>query len=290
MLEAVIDNFPGGIALFNADMRMVICNERLKALLEYPAALFAAGPPSMEQLFTFNAQRGEYGPGDPTQQVAAKLALAREPQPHVYERRRPDGRILEVRGAPMSNGGFVTTYFDVTERRQAQDLVVHMAHHDSLTGLANRRWFFDQAQRAIAKVGRGKTIAIHCLDLDGFKPVNDEHGHAIGDALLVAVAKRLNGNERATDVTARLGGDEFAVLQVGIENASDALALGHRLLRSIGGTYAIADKRHHVGVSVGVAVRTGDTTIDELMSLADAALFRSKMQGRGRLTLASADT
>ena len=108
LLEAVVENFPGGIALFDRDMTMVLCNARLKHMLEYPDALFDRGYPSLEVLFRFNAERGEYGPGDIEEQVARRVALLNQGRPHVYERTRPNGTVLEVRGVPIEGGGFVT--------------------------------------------------------------------------------------------------------------------------------------------------------------------------------------
>ncbi|MEN0001391.1 MAG: PAS-domain containing protein, partial [Pseudomonadota bacterium] len=117
-LDVLVDNFPGGIALFDRDLNMVVCNDALKHLLDYPDALFAHGMPNMEDLFRFNAAREEHGPGDIDEKVAAKLALVRQRQPHRYQRTRQNGTVLEVRGAPVDGGGFVTTYLDVTDQQR----------------------------------------------------------------------------------------------------------------------------------------------------------------------------
>jgi PAS domain-containing protein len=126
LLEAVIENFPGGISLFDRDLNMVLCNEQQRKLLDYPDELFANGYPSLETLFRFNAGRGEYGPGDPEDHVARRMALARLGKPHAYERTRPNGTTVEVRGIPLAEGGFVTAYFDVTEQRADQQLVASL--------------------------------------------------------------------------------------------------------------------------------------------------------------------
>jgi PAS domain-containing protein len=120
LLEAVIENFPGGISLFDDKLQMVLCNEQQKILLDYPEQLFADGFPTLEGLFRFNALRGEYGPGDIDEQVARRVRLVRERKAHVYERTRPNGTIVEIRGMPIDGGGFVTTYLDVTDQRRNQ--------------------------------------------------------------------------------------------------------------------------------------------------------------------------
>ena len=97
LLEAVLENFPGGICVFDADLDMVLCNGRLRQMLDYPDTLFSAGYPSMEELFRFNARRGEYGPGDPEEQVSQRMRRARQRKAHVFERTRPNGTVVEVR-------------------------------------------------------------------------------------------------------------------------------------------------------------------------------------------------
>ena len=102
LLEAVIDNFPGGILLTDENLNVVVCNRQQRALLEYPDTLFTDSNPTLRELFHFNAARGEYGPGDIQDLVAAKMELVRRREPHVFERTRPNGRIVEIRGSNSS--------------------------------------------------------------------------------------------------------------------------------------------------------------------------------------------
>jgi PAS domain-containing protein len=127
-LEAVVENFPGGISVFDRDLNMVLCNDQQRRLLDYPDNLFAGAFPSMEALFRFNVQRGEYGPGEAEEHVARRMALVRQNKSHVYERTRPNGTVVEVRGVPITGGGFVTTYFDVTEQRRKTDTTVNSSN------------------------------------------------------------------------------------------------------------------------------------------------------------------
>ena len=282
LLEAVIENFPGGISLFDDDLHMVLCNERQKRMLEYPDELMADGYPTLEQLFRFNAQRGEYGPGDIEMQVRRRMELVLRREPHCYDRTRPNGTIMEVRGVPLAGGGFVTTYLDVTDQRRNQQLVAHMAQHDPLTDLPNRMLFHDRLKTALAQVKRGGMMAVHYLDLDNFKPVNDSFGHQAGDELLVGVASRIRRSVREHDTIARLGGDEFAILQTSIRRPDDAAILAGRLLGALADPFPVSGRDVRVGLSIGIAVAPDDgLTSDDLLIKADSALYHSKSNGRG---------
>jgi diguanylate cyclase (GGDEF)-like protein len=282
LLEAVVENFPGGISLFDDNLQMVICNRRQIEMLDYPQELFANGYPSLEQLFRFNAERGEYGPGDVEMHVRRKAELAQKREAHCYDRTRPNGAILEVRGMPLAGGGFVTTYLDVTEQRRAQQLIAHMAQHDALTDLPNRMLFHDRLKNAIAQVKRGGMMAVHYLDLDNFKPVNDNHGHQAGDELLVGVAGRLRQAVREHDTIARLGGDEFAIVQTQIHEPRDAEVLANRVLGKFAKSFALSGGEVKVGISIGISVAPDDgLSSDDLLIKADNALYRSKSSGRG---------
>lgn len=280
LLEAVIDNFPGGLLLLDKDLNVVLCNEQQKALLEYPPELFSNSQPHLEDLFRLNAMRGEYGPGDVEEQVRSRMDRARQKLPHVFERTRPNGTVIEIRGMPLPQGGFVTTYLDVTEQRRQQALIAHLAHHDPLTDLPNRVLMLDRLSQALARVKRGDVMALFYLDLDRFKPVNDTYGHAVGDALLVEVAQRFKAATRETDTVARVGGDEFVVLQSGVRLVKDIEVLADRLVHMIGGHYRIAGHTVEIGVSIGIAIAPVDgQDADELMKRADKALYRCKAQG-----------
>lgn len=280
LLESVIDNFPGGLLLLDKDLNVVLCNDQQKALLEYPPELFANGNPTLEDLFRFNAQRGEYGSGDPETHVQVRLDRAREKRPHVFERTRPNGTVIQVRGVPLAGGGFVTTYLDVTEQHRQQALIERLAHHDPLTDLPNRALMLDRLGQALARVRRGEAMALYYLDLDRFKPVNDTYGHAVGDALLVELARRLREATRETDTVARVGGDEFVVLQSNVRLVSDMETLAQRLVRSLGAAYLVGDRRIQIGVSIGIALAPLDgLDAEELLSKADSALYRCKSIG-----------
>lgn len=120
VMKVIIDNFPGGVSFCDTDLRFTAYNEQFQQLLEFPPELFATGSVEFETLARFNVARGEYGPGDPEEQLNAVVERARNFQPHRIERQRPNGRWLEIRGTPVPSGGFVTSYIDITERKQAE--------------------------------------------------------------------------------------------------------------------------------------------------------------------------
>ncbi|MEM7748852.1 MAG: PAS-domain containing protein [Pseudomonadota bacterium] len=289
-LEAIVDHFPGGLCLFDKNLEMVQHNENLIQMLDYPRHLFGDKGPSLEQLFQLNAERGEYGPGDIAEIVKQRMDRLKEPRAHEYRRKRPDGTVLEVRGAPVDGGGFITTYVDVTAECQSQELIAHMAMHDSLTGLPNRALLMDRLRGAVASAKRGQPMALHYLDLDNFKPVNDNYGHAAGDKLLQQVADRLRAGTRETDTIARLGGDEFVVIQTGISKGDDATILAQRLIDDLGKPFPIEGTQVKIGVSVGIAMAPlNSSSPDELLRLADHALYRSKSQGRHQFCFSATD-
>ena len=280
LLEAVIDNFPGGIVLIDRHLNIVLCNSQQRQLLDYPESLFCNGNPSLRELFHFNAARGEYGPGKVADLVHSKMELVRQRVAHVVERTRPNGTVLEIRGAPLRDGGFVTTYLDVTEQRRNQAMVAHLAHHDTLTDLPNRALLLDRLEQGLARARRGGGFALHFIDLDRFKPVNDQFGHEAGDRLLVEVAARLRRVAREIDTVARFGGDEFVILQDRVRDAGDAGKLARRIGAIIGKPFQFGPNQHEIGASVGIALAPLDgLDADELLRRADAALYRCKQEG-----------
>src|SRR5262249_38732895 len=154
------------------------------------------------------------------------------------------------------DGGSVTTHEDITERRRNETRVAYMAHHDALTGLANRAALIEKITEACARYRRrAEAFNILMLDLDRFKQVNDTFGHPAGDALLQEVANRLKSTLRETDVLARLGGDEFAIIQPVEGNLRDAAeSLANRIIDLIGEPFSIEGNEVNIGTSIGIAL------------------------------------
>jgi diguanylate cyclase (GGDEF)-like protein len=174
---------------------------------------------------------------------------------------------------------------------EARARVAHLAHHDALTGLPNRVLFHDRLQQAVAQACRtGGRIAVHCLDLDRFKEVNDRYGHDIGDSLLVWVAQRMLSCLRRSDTLARLGGDEFAVVQVGLDDAQGAAQLAERVLHAFEEPLSLNGRQLRVSASLGVALFPDDgEETAQLLRNADTALYKAKADGRGAVRFYSSE-
>ena len=201
---------------------------------------------------------------------------------------RCDGvRSIHSRRLPISDSKGGVAYVlgvvdDVTDRKAAEARIAHLAHYDPLTSLANRTLFREQLEKELSFVQRGAQLAILYLDLDNFKSINDTLGHPAGDELLKAVAQRLRGCLRGSDLIARLGGDEFAIVRTQLEDPKDAAILAQRLHEAISGVaYDLNGHQTTTDVSIGIALSPGDgTEIDDLVKHADLALYGAKAEGR----------
>jgi diguanylate cyclase (GGDEF)-like protein/PAS domain S-box-containing protein len=203
-------------------------------------------------------------------------------------------RVLEVSRSPLNRDGahplgFLIMVSDVTEARHAERALRRQALHDPLTGLPNRYLFLDRLQTAAARHARsaGSGTAVLYLDLDGFKPVNDGHGHEAGDDLLREIAARLVSAVRVTDTVGRLGGDEFAVVCEDTDEEA-ALLVATRIHEAFGEQVQAAGSAFTVRLSIGIAL-SPPHAIDELVGCADRAMYRAKQLGGGRVVVAEAD-
>ena len=209
-----------------------------------------------------------------------------------YEEEIVDGqavpRTLLTSKFPLHDGSgsvrhVLTTSFDITERKQAERALEHIAHHDALTGLPNRLLLYRRLNDELARtVVDGGHFALHLIDLDRFKSINDGFGHHHGDALLKEIGVRLLGQVRPYDMVARLGGDEFAIVQGSIEHQDEADALAKRVLDAVAAPFPIESYTARIGASIGVTLAPGDaSTPEQLLKNADLAMYRAKREGRG---------
>lgn len=195
----------------------------------------------------------------------------------ILAHRLPDGRV----------GSMSVVARDISDLKDAETQLRDLATHDRLTGLANRALLYDRVDQALAREQRlSHGVALMYCDLDDFKPVNDRHGHDAGDAVLISIAQRIKKVVRDTDTAARVGGDEFVVLVEGVRDVHLLEAVAHRLIDSIVRPVDVGDVSVGVSVSVGLCVAANDhRDADELMGVADAAMYRAKAGGPGRLEI-----
>ena len=276
--DAALKNMSQGLCMFDWEQRLLVCNNQYAELYGLPPELTQPGT-TLQSIVQHRGAVGLYANADYVQDV---FSITADNVPVTRITELSDGRAIMIKHQPMPGGGFVATHEDITEQRNIEARIKHLAHHDPLTDLPNRLLLREQLERALSERAQHGPIAVLWLDLDRFKDVNDTLGHATGDALLKAVAGRLQGCVRAEDTVARLGGDEFAIIQTGTSQPVGATALAARVIEAIGAPYQITDHQIVVGTSIGISIAPEDAeTADQLLTNADLALYRSKSEGRG---------
>jgi diguanylate cyclase (GGDEF)-like protein/PAS domain S-box-containing protein len=279
LLDAALENMSQGLCMFDADGKIMLFNERYSKMMGLPAAWLKGR--SLLELFKYRKRTGEFV-GNPDEFFARVVGEARQGKFSNRIMQTPGGRTLRVIEQPMQGGGWVATFDDITERQKAQAQISYMAHHDALTGLANRNQLVEKLEKILAVLPlKGGSIAVHFVDLDRFKTVNDTFGHDGGDFLLKTVAERLLSVTRVDDVVARLGGDEFVVVQTGVGDKDQAEDLGHRLTAAMTAPTELREQSMIATVSIGVALAPADGNDPErLLKSADLALYKAKTDGR----------
>ena len=281
LLDAILEHMVQGMMLVNQDHVVELCNQRAIDLLGLPPDLMARHPTFVEVL-EFQWSTDEFI--HTSEEIKAFVrAGGLIDQPKSYERVRPDGRVIEVHSVELDGGGILRTYTDITARRRVEERIRHRARHDGLTSLLNRESFIELLGETIMRTTHeGGAFAVHYLDLDGFKPINDALGHAGGDLVLAAVAERMRGIAREGDTVARMGGDEFAILQGSVDDPAQALGLTERLLHVLDTPITIEGREIRIGLSAGIALfPQHGVTPEALIRNADAALYRVKSAGGG---------
>ena len=284
--EIALHNMARGLSMFDAEQRLIVCNRMYREIFDLPERLTQRGTP-LAEIVRYHVKRetGSDRPEDIANERkwieyhVAELARGRS---FSDTRHLKNGRIILVTNQPMPEGGWVDLQEDITEKSQAEQKITWLARHDTLTEIANRFHFRETLDSWFQQLQPGAGFALHWIDLDHFKIVNDTLGHPAGDALLKSVAKRLRGILRGPDVVARLGGDEFAIIQSGVSTESQAAKLAKRVLRAIGEPHHVLGREVRVGASIGIVLAPSQgRDADELLKNADLALYRAKASGRG---------
>src|SRR5450631_3050112 len=279
--DTAINNMSQGLCFFDAAHRLIVCNDRYVHMYELPRDRVGPGIP-LKEIVDMRFDVGSFPAMSRDEYLhwRGKVAISAAPTDSIVELR--NGRTFKIRHRPMPDLGWVATHEDITEQRRSEVKIEYMAHHDSLTDLANRVLLNDRLECAIDRINCEEMVAVHHLDLDQFKAVNDTFGHPAGDKLLTIVADRLRGLVRETDTIARMGGDEFVIVQASIAEPADATALAQRIIKLMSEPFDIDGHQAVIGASVGIAVGPGDgSSADKLLRNADLALYRAKGDGRG---------
>jgi diguanylate cyclase (GGDEF)-like protein len=278
--DTAINNMPHGLCMFDSKCRIVVSNSKLKQQMGLAAELDLKGM-SARGLVDSTVAAGllsEPGAQSMIDYLEARLS-GRDNT--TFGTDLSNGRTLEFTVQPMESGGMVVLVEDVTERKIAEAKINHLARFDALTGLPNRTVLRDRMARALDEWRIDNMCAIHFIDLDQFKQVNDTLGHTRGDMLLEAVAERLKNTIRDADVISRFGGDEFVILQAPIRSIEQGEALATRVLNALAGTYDLDGHKVVVTTSIGIALAKSRIDPEQLLRNADIALYQAKADGRG---------
>jgi len=271
-LKIALTYMSQGLALYDVNGKLILANRRLCEMFGVPCEQVRIGMSIAEVLgaIGFSKRRA--------QRLEARIhAVPPDGEMDQTFEEIGDVHVVSIATRPMPDGGWVTTFEDVTERRRAEMQLAFMAHHDALTGLPNRTFFHERLQQATTQAKRGVPFVLMSLDMNGFKSVNDTLGHAAGDDLLRTVAQRLRACVRESDTVARLGGDEFAIIQTGPKEDGDAVVLAKRLIVALGLPYLLHGQQVTSGCSVGMTIVPRDgSEADDLLKKADMALYRAK--------------
>jgi diguanylate cyclase (GGDEF)-like protein/PAS domain S-box-containing protein len=287
--RTVVQNLSDIVLLLDEVGTIRYASPSVRALLGWPpqdtvgSSLFDGMHPDDEQLV--RAAMVDASLREPRQPVSTRRLLE-------VRMRHADGRFQEFE-ATVSDvvdaevGGLVFTAHDVSHRVATEERLAHDATHDPLTHLPNRTLLDDRLAHALDRSRRtGAQVAVLFVDLDGFKDVNDTWGHAAGDRVLTEVAGRVAASARSSDTVARIGGDEFVVVCEEAGSAGGAQTLASRILETISTPIVVGGVTHQVGASVGIALAAPEERdATELIRRADAAMYRAKQGGRGRIAL-----
>jgi diguanylate cyclase (GGDEF)-like protein len=282
--EIALDNMARGLSMFDAQQRLIVCNKIYRQIYRLPDDLAQPGTP-LAEIVRFHVKRetGSERPEDIEKQrkwIDHHVAELARGKTFSYAQQLKDGRTILVTNQPLAGGGWVDLQEDITEKQRAERKIGWLARHDALTEIANRFHFREQLENALNDLQANHGFAIHWLDLDKFKDVNDTFGHPVGDMLLKSVARRLRETVRRPDVIGRLGGDEFAILQRHARRKGDAERLATRLLRAVSEPHLVAGHTLQVDASIGVAhAPEHGHTVDELLKNVDIALYKAKSHG-----------
>ena len=276
-LDRAVNNMTQGLLLFDAERRLVVCNQRYIEMYGLSAEVVKPGS-SFHDIIAHRKATGSFT-GDVDDYVTRVLHDIHLRNSMVVD--TSDGRSIHILNEPLADGGWVATHEDITERRRIEERITHLAHYDALTDLPNRTMFHEHLRAELAAIADGEEIAVHYIDIDEFKSVNDALGHLVGDALLKSVAAKLSFCAGAGDFVARLGGDEFAIVQSKVTSPEQVTDLVARVFQAIRTPFDCMGHHLTTDASIGIALAPGHgIALDQILKNADMAMYAAKTAGR----------
>ncbi len=280
--DTALNNMPHGLAMFDADGRVLVVNRRWSEILPIDPETITTRS-RCEAIIAAYVELGLLSERDGGRIIEAVGTRRGDLASSQLEVTAGD-RNVDMTFQPMESGGLVVAIEDITEKRRTEARIAHMARHDALTGLPNRSLYQERLDAALAMMNGDDMLAVLFVDLDNFQQINDTLGHSMGDAVLIEVADRLRFTVGENDVVARFSADEFVILQTGARSEHDVISLAGRVIETIGDIVQVEGKAIACGASVGIALAPRDgTDADQLLKSADMALARAKAGGRGML-------
>jgi len=276
-LNTAINNMSQGLLLFDAEARLVVCNQRYIDMYGLSPEVVKPGC-SFRDIIAHRHATGSFK-GDVDEYCARIIqAMMVEKVSTVHG---SHDRSIQVSSVPVPGGGWVATHEDITERIRDSEKIAYLAHYDSLTDLPNRSLFRQRLESELQRAESGATFALLYIDIDQFKSINDTLGHPVGDELLKQVAVRLRECMGEGDFVARLGGDEFAIIAASAGNNDQATGLAGRIQETIREPYKCLGHHLSTDASIGIAIAPRDgEDIDQLVKNADLAMYGAKADGR----------
>ncbi|MCK1527669.1 EAL domain-containing protein [Bradyrhizobium sp. 182] len=276
-LDRAVNNMTQGLLLFDSERRLVICNQRYIDMYGLSAAIVKPGC-SFHDIIAHRKATGSFT-GDVDDYVARVLSGVHVRNAMVVN--TSDGRSIQIVNEPLADGGWVATHEDITERRRIEARITHLAHYDALTDLPNRTMFHEHLRQELAAIADGEQIAVHYIDIDEFKGVNDALGHLVGDELLKSIAQSLRRCAGPADFVARLGGDEFAIVQSAVTSPDQVNDLVARVFRAIRTPFDCMGHHLTADASIGIALAPEHgEVLDQILKNADMAMYAAKAAGR----------
>jgi diguanylate cyclase (GGDEF)-like protein len=278
--DTALNNMPHGLCMFAADGHLAVMNHRFGEMMNLSDDIVQHGA-SAPDIIAACISAGSVSPAS-GEMILSEIESSQARDMITTDPDAVRGRSLSWTFQPMAGGGAVVLLEDITERRNAEARITHLARYDELTALPNRVNFRDEIERLLAVPHDAEQLsALLFIDLDQFKQVNDTLGHPCGDQLLCAVAGRLRAILRPEDFVARFGGDEFVVFRQNVKSAEEVAGLARRIVDHLSERYKIDNHLVEIGASVGIAMTSPHVSADTLLKNADMALYRAKADGRG---------